>query len=159
MDAPHFTGRQQQIPGHSGSRWDGDLYVGLALASGVAVLLLALLLPIETSETDRPGVQPRYSLYHMNGPMVLLPAAIPLVVALLVGIVLYVGRHGDRSWTLPVAWTLSGALLCAAVVGFLTFLIGLFVIPTGGLLAAATGLAQSARPRRAAPGLGAVPQP
>ena len=149
MDALHFAGPEQSIPGrtsrpsHLRRRWEGDLCVGWALASAAAVPFLALLLPIETGDSDLPGVQPRYSLYHMDGPVVFLPAAIPLVVAVLVGLVLYAGRHGSRRWTRPVAWTLSGALLGAAVVGFLTILIGVFVIPTAGLLIAATSLSRA----------------
>lgn len=139
MDARHFTEH----------RWVGDICAGWALVSGLAVIVLALLLPIESVDTGRPGNQPNYSLYHVDGPLVLLPAAVPLLVAVLVSAVLYAGRQGGRRWALPVAWVLSGALLCAAVVGFATFLIGIFVIPTGVLLIAATHSAQSTKTGRA----------
>ncbi len=139
MDARHFTEH----------RWVGDICAGWALLSGLAVIVLALLLPIESVDTGRPGNQPNYSLYHADGPAVLLPAAVPLLVAVLVSAVLYAGRRGGRRWALPVAWVLSGALLCAAVVGFVTFLIGIFVIPTGVLLIVATHSAQSTKADRA----------
>ena len=147
MNASRFTGHEQQTPRPT-HRWYGDVCAGWAVATGLAVILLTVLLPIETVDSDQAGVQPRASIYHLHGAGVLLPAAVPLLVALLVSAVLYTGRNGRRRWTLPVAWTLSVALLCAAVVGFLTFLIGVFVIPTGVLLTVATSLAQDAGRRR-----------
>lgn len=148
MDARQFNEREQ--PAVSRHRWVGDVCTGWAVASGVAVIGLALVLPIVSGDTGQAGNQPDYSLYRANGPLVLLPAASPLLVALLVGVLLHAGRHGDRRWVLPVAWALSGTLLCAAVVGFVTFLIGIFAMPTGILLVAATHLAQTTKTRRAA---------
>jgi hypothetical protein len=160
MDAPRPAGYPQPVPGPAHRhRWVGDICAAWALASGVAVIVLALLLPIQSVDDGRAGTQPMSSLYQVNGPLVLLPAAAPLAVAVLVSLLLYAGRHGDRRWTLPVAWTLSGVLLCAAVVGFVTFLIGVFVIPTGALLLAATQLAQSTRRRATTPGAVARPVP
>ncbi|MCL2734501.1 MAG: hypothetical protein FWE15_31365 [Actinomycetia bacterium] len=126
-------------------RWAGDAAALAAVASGAVVLLLAAVLPIETVDSGRAGVQPRHSLLQVHGATVLLPSAVPLLVAALVTAVLYAGRHGEHRWTLPVAWTLSAVLLAAALAGFVTFLIGLFVVPTGVLLVAATCLAHSAR--------------
>jgi anaerobic C4-dicarboxylate transporter len=89
-------------------------------------------------------VQPRYSLLQAHGAVVLLPSAVPLLVAVLVTAALYAAQGRGRSWPLPLAWALSVALLAAALVGFVTFLIGVFVVPTGVLLVAATSLAHRA---------------
>jgi len=146
MEARRSTWSEQPFtPSASGRWWPGGVLSLWAVATGVAVLVLAAVLPIETVDTGRAGVQPRYSLLHVHGAAVLLPSAVPLLVALLVTALLYAGRQGGRRWTLPVAWTLSVALLCAALVGFVTFLIGVFVVPTGVLLTAATLMAQTAR--------------
>ncbi|MYS20231.1 hypothetical protein GA0115240_117728 [Streptomyces sp. DvalAA-14] len=148
MEASRSAHGDQPLPRQMpGRRWPGDCIAGWALVTGVGVLVLAVLLPIETIPTDRAGVQPRASIFQLHGAVVLLPSAVPLLVAALVTAVLYAGREGRRNWTLPVAWVLSIALLCAAVAGFLTFLIGVFVIPTGVLLTVATSLAQDARRR------------
>lgn len=124
-------------------RWPGDACAAWALASAVAVIVLALVLPIETVNTTRAGVQPRRSLFSLHGAIVLLPAAAPLAAAVLVCCALYAAREGRRRWALTVAWALSGAVTAAAVIGFLTFLIGVFVLPTGVLLLAATAQARS----------------
>ncbi|MBY8877033.1 hypothetical protein [Actinacidiphila acidipaludis] len=146
MEARRSSWYEQPFPGPaSGRRWPGEALALWAVASGVAVLVLAAVLPVETVDTGRPGVQPRHSLLQVHGAAVLLPSAVPLLVALLVTGALYAGRHGGRRWTLAVAWTLSVALLAAALAGFVTFLIGIYVVPTGVLLTAATCMAQSAR--------------
>jgi hypothetical protein len=149
MDARRSAWYEHSLPQRApGRRWPGDAQAAWAVVTGVAVLVLAALLPIETVDNGRAGTQPRYSLLQVHGALVLLPAAVPLLVALLVAGALYAGRAGDRRWTLQAAWILSGALLAAAAVGFVTFLIGVFVVPTGVLLVTATALAHHAHRER-----------
>lgn len=131
------------LPRFAAHRWAGDLLACWAVVSGLVVLVLAFVLPIVTGDDGRPGVQPRYSLYAAEGPAVLFPAAAPLLVAVLVTAVLHAGRHGTHRWALPTAWVLSLGLLCAAGVGFVTFLIGIYVVPTAVLLVLATGQAHN----------------
>ena len=103
-----------------------------------------MLLPIETVPTDRAGAQPRDSIYHLHGAIVLLPAAAPLLAAVLVAVLLR--ARTARGWALGAAWALSGAVALAAIVGTVTFLIGVFVLPTGVLLLVATSQSHTARP-------------
>ncbi|WP_328913293.1 MULTISPECIES: hypothetical protein [unclassified Streptomyces] len=146
MDAPHSAPYDQPLPQRPPARLrPGGALACAALATGVAVLVLAMVLPIETVDSGHPGRQPRDTLYQVHGALVLLPAAVPLLVAALVTAALYAGRHDRPRWALPVAWVLSIALLGTAVAGFLTFLIGIFVVPTGVLLAMATYEAQHGR--------------
>lgn len=140
MDVRHTPKDDRRWPGE---RWPGDLCAAWALVTAAAVPLLALVLPIETVDTGRAGVQPRHSLYALHGAVVLLPACAPLAAAALVACALYAGRGGGRPWTLILAWALSVLVAGAALVGFLTFLIGVFVLPTGLLLIAATLQAQT----------------
>ena len=146
MDPQRPTWYARPLPQQpSARRRPGGAVAYSALATGAAVVVLALVLPIETVDSDRAGRQPRDTLYQAHGALVLLPAAAPLLLAALVTAALYAGRHGRRRWTLPVAWTLSIALLGTAVAGFLTFLIGIFVVPTGVLLTVATYQEQQRR--------------
>ncbi|WP_370366410.1 hypothetical protein [Catenulispora sp. GP43] len=85
-----------------------------------------------------------------DGIAVLGLAAIPLVVALGVGLLLWFAvRRGSRPAALA-AWTLAIALTAVAVVGFVTILIGVVVIPVGVLLIIACTRVASVNPR--APG-------
>jgi hypothetical protein len=115
----------------------GLLLATAAIGWSVLVIAAAAWLPIETVITGRAGVQPRYSLVHQHGYGVLLPASVPLLSCLIVA-VLVSGRPNRIE--LGCAWALSGALTLAAIAGTVTFLIGLFVLPAGALLLAATAV-------------------
>jgi hypothetical protein len=122
----------------------GPLLATAAAGWSVLVIAGAAWLPIETVDTGRAGVQPRYSLVHQHGYDVLLPAAVPLLTCLIVAALL--SRRPSRI-ELGCAWVLSAALGLAAITGALTFLIGVFVLPAGALLVAATALSvHAARP-------------
>ena len=73
---------------------------------------------------------------------VLALVAIPLGVTVAVWLLLHI-RSGRRAWrvALTAAWLLSFAVVIAALLGTVTFLIGIFVLPTGLTLLAATGSA------------------
>jgi hypothetical protein len=53
-----------------------------------------------------------------------------LISSVLVGVLL----RGRRRWSQIPAWTISIALSVAALVGFVTILVGIVALPTGGLL-------------------------
>jgi hypothetical protein len=117
--------------------------IGAAIGWGIVTLILAIVYPVESVNTGHPGVQPMRSLVAVNGYGVLLPAAIPLLIAMIVGL-LHRARPSAR-WASVAAWILSGALLLAGFVGFVTFLIGIYVVPTGALLVVALARATSGR--------------
>lgn len=78
--------------------------------------------------------QPRVTLVAHDGAGVLGLASIPLVVALGVGLLLwYAVQRGSRP-AVSAAWVLAVLLTVGGVVGFVTFLIGVVVIPVGVLL-------------------------
>lgn len=115
--------------------------IGGAIGWGIVIPILAIVLPVESVNTGRPGVQPMRSLVSVHGYGVLSLAIIPLLIALVVGL-LYVTRPRAR-WAMTIAWILSGALLLASLVGFVTFLIGIYALPTAGLLIGALARAAS----------------
>jgi hypothetical protein len=95
-------------------------------------------------DTGRAGVQPMRSLVAADGDGVLWVAAIPLLIAMIVG---YLHRvRPDARWALTAEWILSGALLLASLAGFVTIIIGIYVLPAAALLVIATGQASSRRP-------------
>lgn len=109
----------------------------LALAAvgwSVLVIIGAAALPIETVDTGRAGEQPRYSLVHEHGFQALIPAALPLFVCVLVTVLVYRNRNPMER---ACAWALAVTLTLAALVGTVTFLIGIYVLPAAGLLIAA----------------------
>jgi hypothetical protein len=119
------------------------MMIAAAIAWGAVILILAVIAPIESVDTGRAGVQPMRSLVAVQGYDVLPVAAIPLVIAIVVGILLMTMPHAR--WAATIAWILSGALLLASLAGAVTFLIGIYVLPTCVLLIAALSQATSGR--------------
>jgi cation transporter-like permease len=111
-----------------------------ATAWAVALVPAALWLPVATVTTDRPGPQPMQSLVAHIGAGGLLLAAVPLAVSVLVGACLRRGRANPNGPAIPFAWAAAGTLAVAALVGTVTILIGVYVLPTPVLLLAACGL-------------------
>lgn len=124
----------------AGQRLDRAL-IGAAIGWGVVILVLAITYPIESINTGRPGAQPMRSLVAVHGYGVLPAAAIPLLIAVVVGF-LHVTRPRAR-WATTTAWILSGALLLASLAGFATFLIGIYVLTAAALLIVALARAAS----------------
>ncbi|ACU73142.1 hypothetical protein Caci_4278 [Catenulispora acidiphila DSM 44928] len=144
-------------PGVTGSRPQVRvdlLLAGIAAAVGAAIVVAAAVVPVVTLQsppaiatasagytaTPTPSsppvmkAQPRVTLLAHDGFAALGLAAIPLVVALGVGLLLwYAGPRGSRPAT-STAWVLAVVLTAAAVVGFVTILIGVVAIPVGVLL-------------------------
>ena len=119
------------VPHQNNSHW---VLVGVATAWSALLLFLAIALPVYTVTTLHAGLQPRHSLIRVFGYRVLLIAAVPLVVSVGVGGLLRLRASTGSRWPALVAGALAGALLLAAFVGFLTFLIGIYVLPVGALL-------------------------
>lgn len=136
-------------PHHRTATWSpvAEILSVCAMGWGILVLLLTIVLPIETVYSGHDGRQPRYSLVEVHGSSVLLPASVPRAVAITVGLLLYFG-HGRTwgRWAVIIAWILAGLLLLAAVIGLVTFLIGIFVVPSGALLIAALAANQAGAP-------------
>jgi hypothetical protein len=113
----------------------------LVAATGwsLVLLVLAVLLPVESIDTGRAGVQPMRSWVAVDGFQVMAFVAIPLLVTLVVGLLL----SRDRRAAPVVAWVLASALFVAAVLGFVTvFLLCVYVLPAAGLLLAACGVSR-----------------
>lgn len=128
-------------------RTAGWLVLG-AVTWSLGLLVLACTLPVEIDEAyTKPGLQPRYSLVHINGASVLWIVAIPLIASLSVGVLLRLSARGrgPSSWRLATA--VAAALTIAGLVGTVTILIGAFILPAGALLFAAC---LSLRPQRPA---------
>jgi hypothetical protein len=126
------------------------MLIGAAIGWGIILLILAFVYPVVSVETGRSGVQPMRSLVSGDGYNVLWLVAIPLLVAVIVGLL-------DLAWpdarlVTAAAWVLSVALLLASLVGFVTFIIGIYVLPAAALLvgaaAAATGRRRQGREPR-----------
>ena len=122
----------------------GRVLTGAAIGWGVVIVILAIVYPVESVDPGRPGVQPMRTLVAVHGWGVLAIAVIPLLIAIAVGF-LCRARPGAR-WAAATAWILSGALLLAALAGFVTFLIGIYVLPAGESTGKPAALAASSRP-------------
>jgi hypothetical protein len=127
--------------------------VGVATAWAALLFPAAFLVPFgyvqgpNGTETER-GMVP---LVQVLGHGILVLVAIPLVVALLVtGLLVLRERTSSRTAEVS-AWALSIGLAAAAVLGTVTFLIGMYVLPVAGLLIAAcansSALTVDAEPR------------
>ena len=121
-----------------------------AVAWSAVLLPLALVLPVETPPTVAAGpggstTMTMESLVRVNGHRILLVVGIPLVVSLVVGLSTVLSE--ERGWAVAggLAWLLSVGLTAAAVVGTVTFLIGVYVLPTGILLVGCCGVRRSRR--------------
>lgn len=94
------------------------------------LIYLAIALPVHTVDGSGTGLQPRHSLVRVYGYAVLWRAAVPLVVALAVTGLLH-SRTRYRQVAEILGVFLSAVLLVAGIIGFVTFLIGILVVPTG----------------------------
>jgi len=117
-----------------------------AFAWGAALVVAAFVVPVYGSASDSapsgaPGDPASTTLVGVNGVGVVVPVAVPAVVAALVGLALHrkCSRGGRVSGI--VAWSLIGALGAGCLVAILS--IGLFAAPVAGLLAGAASLTPS----------------
>lgn len=119
--------------------------LGLLWALGlVAAIWVA---PLMTVNTGRAGVQPRISIAAYGNTLGFVAFTVPAVAAVLViGLVAASGSAtGRRRRTLAkAAVTVSAALLVAAVVGFATIIIGIYVLPAAVALLVGSNLALQA---------------
>ncbi|MEY9929839.1 hypothetical protein ABH926_004479 [Catenulispora sp. GP43] len=100
---------------------------------------------LQESPTPVFTTSPRVTLLTHDGASALGIAAIPLLAAIIVGVLLYRGILADSRNARAAAWSLSAVLTAAGVVGFVTILIGVVVVPVGVLLLVACG--QTVPPR------------
>jgi hypothetical protein len=115
-----------------------------ATAWSALLIPLAFLLPVESApysslDPNKYQLGAMESLVTVNGPRILLVVVIPLIGSL-ISIGLLIMREQFR-WALPgwLAWIVSIGLLAAGVLGTVTFLIGVYVLPSGALLVACCG--------------------
>jgi hypothetical protein len=112
--------------------------IGAACAWGVVLFVLAVVLPVYTVTSAHAGLQPRHSLVRVYGYRVLAPVSAPLLMAVLVGLLLHLRRISGRRWAGVAGTVVAVIVLLAALVGAVTFAIGIFVVPIGALLLAVT---------------------
>ncbi len=130
-------------------RWAFGL-TALAFAWGTALVAAAFLVPVYSSETasspfGSTTASASLTLVQVNGLRVLIPVAVPAVVAAIVWFALHrkCSRGGRASGYL--AWSLIAMLFAFCLVAIAS--IGLLVVPVAGLLARAASLTPSgARP-------------
>lgn len=135
---------------------DGRLRRGEWMALAVAVVWSAALIiaatraPVYRSTTETSSgtvTHDSATLVEENGPAVLLPIGVPLLVSVIVGYALW-RREASRGAG-PVAWTFTGLLAGFNLVAMLS--IGPFLVPVTASLAVACVMRQ-ARTRAAAGG-------
>lgn len=90
--------------------------------------------PVSTGGPAILHAVPRVTLVAYAGPRMLLLVMAPLLVSLTVGALLRARVRRGFAACGTTAWILSVVLLAATVVGFVTFLIGITVVPNGILL-------------------------
>jgi hypothetical protein len=122
-----------------------SVLLGSAVAWSVLLILLAIWRPVYTVNSNHAGPQPMHSLVRVFGYRVLLLAAIPFVISVVVALLLQLRVATQRRWPAVVASTLAWAMLVAAIVGSVTILIGIYVLPVGVLLSLATTNARGRR--------------
>ena len=126
-------------PSHDRPHRTAGRLVLAAVAWSLGLLVLADTLPVEIDQTyARPGPQPRYSLVHINGASVLWIVAIPLLASLAVAALLLLDARRRSPASRRLATAVAGAVTIAGFVGTVTILIGVFILPTGVLLLAAS---------------------
>ena len=109
----------------------------VAIASGLLLVVAALVAPVYTTQTSA-GSSARYStavtgsatLVQVNGLRVLLVCAVPLVCALVVGVLLW--RRAGKPGAGPFAWTVTAVLAGFNLLAMLS--IGVFVLPVTAAL-------------------------
>lgn len=118
-------------------RWHRERILLFGAIGWAATLLpLALVLPVESPPYRPSGGgaaagDAMESLVRVQGIRILLVVMIPLAVSLAVGVLLAV--EVKRGWAVAgwSAWGLAVGLTAVAVLGTVTFLIGIYVLPTG----------------------------
>jgi hypothetical protein len=115
----------------------------MALAWSVALVVGALVVPVygggqSVASGSGPirSVAVSSTLVAVNGPWVLIPIAIPVVVTLLVWIALHRKCSRGSSTASFLAWVMVGLLSVFCLVE--AFTIGFFIVPVAALLAYAT---------------------
>ena len=124
-------------------------------ATATASANAAVSAPASTSDEFVYRPSPRVTVLAHDGPAAVALAAVPAAVSLLVAGLLGMAAGGRRPGpALAAAWVLSGAVVAAGVVGFVTILVGIVAVPSGVLL-----LVACAQTRQAARPLPPVPVP
>lgn len=115
------------------------------IACSAALVPLAALLPLESSASVSYRVgdivtMPMVTLVRIHGPSVLVLAAVPCMVALAVAVLMHVAFTTRWHWAVSGAWVLSSLVILGAVLGTVTFVIGILVLPAGALLVTSCAL-------------------
>ncbi|WP_062465859.1 hypothetical protein [Demequina maris] len=129
----------------------------VAVGWGVLLPVLALVVPVGTEVSvgdDGIATERHLTLAQAEGISGVLTVAVPLALALLVGVAMAAAGR----WGLPTAWTLFGLLAAANFVAMMS--VGIFVIPlTVALLVALVGRTGDGRRTRASSDGGVSPRP
>jgi hypothetical protein len=123
----------------------GSVALATAAVYGLLIVLAGFLAPVYRSTSASSSGEVTHgtdTLVGMNGSGVLVVLAVPLLVTVTVGAVLW-----QRSWrlSLPTAWTLTGLMAVLNVLAMMS--VGLFFLPVTVALVVACS---TCRPRRPA---------
>ena len=116
-------------------------FVVAAFVWSMGLVLAALLVPAYSGQTTSSSNGLSLSsatLVEVNGAAVLIPVALPAVLALLIGLAMRRGYSHGRDWTRAAAWIMLGLLWVLVAVSILS--IGVFIIPVAVLLGLALRL-------------------
>ncbi len=115
----------------------------MAAAWGIRLIVLAAVLPVITVASNHAGPQPRVSLVRYYGRDVLWLPAIPFLISIAVGGLVRLRIATQWRWPGVMAWALAGATVLAALAGFATIIIGVYILPMGVLLCLSASAASS----------------
>jgi NADH:ubiquinone oxidoreductase subunit 2 (subunit N) len=122
--------------------------VAILAAAGWAIIVLAAtcVLPFVSVAGPRTDPNEHLTLAAYAGWPAVAAAAVLLVMTAVAGVLVMTARRQHRRWAAYVARGITGIILLAGVAGFLTFFVGLFIVPIAGLLICAMSTNQRSPP-------------
>ena len=114
-------------------RFWASLIALAAMAWGVFLMVLAIVLPVRTHNTGLPGPQPRYPLVHDFGFRVLALVSLPFLVATVVAVLAHLAETRQSALAARAAVGLGWFILMISLIGFATIVIGIYIAPLGVL--------------------------
>ncbi len=132
------------------TRIGGWMLIAMAASWSTVLLGLAYTLPVESSpsisvRSNGMYDYPKVPLVRINGTHVLYLVAVPFVVSVAVAFLSLLRLRFGWVAAAWAAWTLSGLIVIAGVLGTVTILVGVYILPTGGLLLGACAVFGASR--------------
>jgi hypothetical protein len=129
------------ISGFSGRHKMVTVFLGLATVWSGALVVLALILRQPTSTSGDVGthIASGATLVQENGPKVLIPVGLPLVLTLCVALLMWSHYRRHRPLLGVGVWVCVGLLLALSLLAILS--IGIFILPVAVLVVLAAAYA------------------